>query len=435
MSNLRPFQIVTLAIFVVLAMVSIVLLSGFSPDRSEESAAYGDRVVIWGSFDARVFNEVIDELQNVDEGFDVVEYRQVDPRSFNNTFVNAVAEGNTPDLVLLPSSQLVFNRSKLLALSYDTVPERGFTDSYVDGAEIFARPDGVYALPLGVDPMVMYWNKDMFASNGLAQAPSTWEGVVSDVVPALTQRDSERRIQQSALAFGEVRNVQNAAEILLMLTLQSGSKMVYESNGQYQVGLNKSVSGTGLPPLEASVQFFTNFSNSNNQLYSWNRSQPLDRSAFVSGTLGLYFGYGSEVGGILRENPNLNFDMALVPQGAAATIRKTYGEFYGFAIPKATGNAQGAFAVASVLTNPEVSAVLTQELGIAPAQRSVVAASSNDPFRQIILSAALIARGWLDPNNTQTDTIFQDLIEDITSGRASVNNAMRDAEQKIQLAF
>ena len=90
--------------------------------------------------------------------------------------------------------------------------------------------------------------------------------------------------------------------------------MVTESNNRYVVELNKSVVANSLPPFETSVQFFTNFSNANNQLYSWNRQQQLDRNAFTGGDLAMYFGFGSEAAALLKQNPNLNFDMAPMPQ-------------------------------------------------------------------------------------------------------------------------
>lgn len=435
MTNLRPFQIALLALFAILAVVGIILLSGYAPSDSEEEQAYGDRVLIWGTLDAAVFRQVFDDIETQNKGFEVVEYRQIDQSTFNSVFVNAIAEGVPPDLVLLPSSELVKNRSKLLALSYDSVPLRSFKDTYVDAAEIFTRSDGVYALPLAVDPMVMYWNRDLFASNGLAQTPTSWEYIVSTVVPKITRRDNNRNILQSALAFGEVRNVRNAKEVLLLLALQSGSKMVYESNGQYVVEINTSAAGSGLPPLEAAVQFFTNFSNTNSSLYSWNRSQTLDRNAFASGDLALYMGYGSEASSLQRQNPNLNFDVASVPQGASATIRRTYGEVYGFAIPKAASNPQGAYLAANVLTQAETSDALSSSFGLASARRDVIAEGSSNSFRQVVLNSALIARSWLDPNTEATDTIFQDMIEDVTSGRESLSVAVRDGEQKVTLAF
>lgn len=433
--NLRPFQIVMLALFAILAVVGIILLSTFESNRQEEAQKYGAQVLIWGTLEERAFRNVIDEIENTDEGFAAVEYRQVDSRSFNDTLVTAIAEGRSPDLILLPSSELVRQRNRLIAISYEQYPLRDFKDINVDGAEIFALENGVYAVPLLVNPIVMFWNRDLFASNGLAQAPTSWEYIVDTVAPALTRTDSSRNVLQATLAFGEVRNVQNAKEMLLMLAMQAGSKLIYENQNRYVVELNSATSENGSPPLVAATQFYTSFSNSNSSLYNWNRSEPLDRNAFTSGELGMYFGFASELESILEQNPNLNFDMTAVPQGASATVKRTYGEFYGLAIPRASQNAAGAFAVAQVLADPQAASFLAESLGMAPVARTSVAGGSINPFRQVILSAALIARGWLDPNSAATDAAFQDMIEDVTSGRQSPSSSVADAEQRIRLAF
>lgn len=434
MANLRPFQIVMLAIFAVLAVIALFLLSGFSPSGEKERAKYGE-VEIWGTFDDSTFTQIIDDIENDDKGFELVVYREVSAGSFHDTFINAVAEGRSPDLVILPGTELVRERSKLIPISYETISARNFRDTYVDGAELFARPDGIFAVPLFVDPVVLYWNRDMFAAAGLGQAPTTWEYIVNSVIGKVTKRDNQRNILQSAIAFGEVNNVEQAKEMLLTLMMQSGSQLIYEEDGRYNVSLNKSVDTTSLPPLEATLQFFTSFSNSNNTLYSWNRSKQNDANAFLSEDLAMYFGYGSEANGILAKNPNLNFDMAPMPQGASATVRRTYGEFYGLAIPRAAGNSNGAFAVASVLASPQYATLLAESYDMTPVTRTAIASGTNDPFREILYGSALVARGWLDPNASASKTIFENMVGDITSGRENVSAAASEAEQKIRLAF
>jgi ABC-type glycerol-3-phosphate transport system substrate-binding protein len=435
MTNIRPFQIITLAIFVVLSILAVLLLSGYTPSSTEEQQRFGERVQIWGTLPSSAFSEILDNLRGSDKAFEVVNYTQIDERNFNNNFVNAVAEGRSPDLLLISNTQVINNRNKLLVTSYESFPLRNFKDTYVDGAEVFALVDGIYAFPLGVDPLVMYWNRDIFSANGFSGPPSTWEEVISSTVPTLTKRDNNRNVLQASLAFGEMRNVQNAKEIVLLLALQSGSRMIYEANNQYQVALNQSSLETGLPPLEAAVQFYTNFNNSNTSLYTWNRSQSLDRNAFVSGDLALYFGFGSELATISTQNPNLNFDVTVVPQGASATVQRTYGRFYGFAIPRASQNVAGAYAVAQAFVRPEVSSALNDSLGLAPVSRTTIAAGTADEFKSVIFRTALIARGWLDPNPVETKQIIEGIIEDVTSARKSISASVKDGEQKIRLSF
>ena len=123
----------------------------------------------------------------------------------------------------------------------------------------------------------------MFASVGLAQAPATWENLVVNVVPSITITDNNRNVIQSALAFGEFRNVTHAKDILMLLALQSGSKMVYENERGYVIDINQSTVPRARPPLEAALQFYTDFSNVNSPVYSWNRAMANDKNAFYRG--------------------------------------------------------------------------------------------------------------------------------------------------------
>ena len=434
MKNLRPFQIVLLAVFSVMALIALVLIGDYRPGETEEEQLYGSQVIIWGSLPAEAFTPVFNTLKDQNDNFKVVRYVEVDERNFNANLVNAIAEGRSPDLIVLPHQQLVGLRAKLLPIPYENISERQFRDSYIDGAEIFALRDGIYAFPFVVDPVIMYWNRDLFSGAGLAQPPTTWESLVGNVVPALTRRDSNRSILQSAIAFGEYRNVRNAAEVFAMLLLQSGSRMVEEGDRGYVVALNQGQQSSRAP-MDAALQFYTDFANANSPAYSWNRALAEDRSAFVAGDLALYFGLGSEVGLISDRNPNLNFDAALVPQGANATIRRTYGNFYGFAIPRASSNVSGAYAAGQTLSQAEVSLALSRELQMAPVHRSILGRGSNSAFEQIIFNAALISAGWLDPNPASTDGILQTMVEDVASNRARISEASGDAVDRITLSF
>ncbi len=435
MNTMRPFQIALLAFFGVLAIVALVVLSMYQANKSQEAQAYGSKVMVWGVLSQDTFKTVFQEIGKTDKPFNVVEYRQIPEESFDSELVNAIAEGRGPDLIVLKSDSLVQHRAKLLPIPYSSITERDFKDTYIDGAEIFARTDGVYGVPFAIDPMVVYWNRDLFSSNGIAQAPTSWESVVADVVPRLTVRDNSRNVQKSAVAFGEYGNVAHGKNLLMLLTLQSGSKMVVEQNSQYKVNLDEPLNEGARPPLQSAVEFYTDFSNVNSPLYSWNRAKPMDKDTFLAGDLGLYFGMGSEYQELADKNPNLNFDIAPVPQGVQATALRTSGDFYAFAIPRASTNVQGAYAVANVLATPGNANALVQSLRMAPVRRDLVAQGDENRFRAVILQSALIARAWLDPQATQSDSIFMKMIEDVSSNRARVAEAVGDAVDRLILAF
>jgi ABC-type glycerol-3-phosphate transport system substrate-binding protein len=436
LTSLRPFQIFLYGVFSILAIVAVFLLMGYETPGSTNSNQYGNRVVVWGPFPYEEANDVIEDITDQDPNFRVVSYEAIPPAQLGAELVNALAEGRSPDIVILPHTELVNQRSKLFPIPYDTggFSERDLRNRYIDGAELFALTDGVYGIPYLVDPLVMYWNRDLFATAAFAGPPQTWEQLVGNVTNALTIRDNSRNIVQSAVAFGEYSNIRNAVPVLSMLLMQAGSQLVEDTERGYFMALNEGIEG-GRPPMEASVQFYTEFANVSNPLYSWNRAREQDRLAFIAGDLALYFGFASEGVELLERNPNLNFDMTIPPQGANATIRRTYGTFYSLVIPRGSQNPQGALAAARVMASPEHSLAMALATDVAPASRPALQASVTDPFVQVAFQAALFARGWLSPSPQATAAAIETMIEEVNSNRSRVSSAVGDAVSRIRMAY
>lgn len=431
---MRPFQIILFAIFGALALGGLLMFAAFRGfDREADPLRAG--VTIWGPLDQGAFNEILGQISGDDERWGLVRYTEQDPRTFSDTLINAIAEGNGPDLVLIPHDLLVTQAAKLTPISYEDLSVREFRDAFVEGAEVFLFPSGVYGIPLAVDPLLMYWNRDIFASARLAYPPRTWEEMVLTTVPAVTVRRDNNDIARSALAFGEYANVQNAKAVLLMLMLQAGSQLVEITNNNFLVRLNTG-SGTEVStPADSAVRFFTQFANPATVTYSWNRGMPRDRDAFLAEDLALYFGFGSEFGALKDGNANLNFDVAPVPQGDDVSDQKGYGTMYAFSIPKASKNPQGAYEVAMRLTLGDANDALVRRLGLAPARRDLIELTSGSAVGDVVYRSALITRAWLDPNPLQSDNVFKEMIEAVTSGRTKVSEAIENATYKLQKAF
>jgi ABC-type glycerol-3-phosphate transport system substrate-binding protein len=432
--NIRPFEIALIAGFVIAAVIGIIVLTSYKGADAVNDKIYGNSVVIWGTFDNEPFDQFLYNLSDVNKALKVVQYKKIDPRNFNATLLNAIADGNPPDIVVLPHELLVTYRSKLLPITYETFPERTFRDTYIDGADIFMRSDGIYGIPFAVDPLVMYWNKDIFSSSGLSQPPKTWESLLSQTLEAVVRSNDELEISQSAVALGEYSNVEHAKEILSMLLLQAGSTLVEEGKDGYAVTLDKSQSNS-LPPGDAALNFYTQFVMPGKEYYSWNRSKQSDRKEFLGGTLALYFAPASERKNLERDNANLNFDTAPVPQGEGVTTARTYGDFFAFAIPRTSKNIQGAYGVATLLANAQNSQVLTDAYDFAPVQRSLYTGGSSDPHKDIAYKAALTAHGWLDPDPGETSMIFRKMIEDLTSGKVRLHDIIIDAVGELKALF
>ena len=157
----------------------------------------------------------------------------------------------------------------------------------------------------------------------------------------MNQQTSAQTVTKSLIALGTYENIENARAILSLLFMQAGYKMSERSESGYRSDLMDVRSGMlGASPAESALNFYTEFANPTKTVYSWNRSLPNNRQAFLAGDVALYLGFASERAGLAEANPNLDFDMATTPNPGTATTRMTYGKAYAFAIPRASKNAQ-----------------------------------------------------------------------------------------------
>jgi len=434
--KLRPFELTLVVIFSCLALFALVFLSGYkgSPGGGDGEVVVGS-VEIWGTLPQQPIIDVLDQLSDQDESYKRVSYRYLSPEVFDDTLTRALADDNGPDLVLISHEKLVEVRRRIQPVSFDFYSIRDIRNNYLDGAQVFALDDGLYAYPIAVDPLMMYWNTDILATEGFLDPPRTWEELVNSMFPRLIERASDRTILRSVVAMGESSNIRNSFGIISSLLIQGGTEGVtIGDNGNYQIKLRVSTNGSG-DPLRSAVDFYTRFSKPSNALYSWNRSFTEDRQKFVSGELALYFGYGSEGPLMERINPNLNFDIAEIPQGANASVRRTYGRFYGLAMMKSSDNEAGASAVMGSLGSANVSNRIAVENDMVPATRSFVSAGSNDTYGRLTYQSAPIALAWLNPSLPATEPIFDTMTRDINENRQEVDGAISDAMQRLKSEY
>lgn len=376
--KLRPFELALVIIFVLFAFVALFVLKIIDPpsnSSSSELVTIGT-VSIWGTLPGNGINQILSELAEENEAYNNVTYRYFRPSDFDSALLSALADGVGPDLILVSQEKLVEMRRRIQPVS---IPKVDFGNLYLDGASVFYMSDGVYGLPIAVDPLMMYWNKDILTNKGYLNPPQTWENLVNIMFPELISRDFDRTINRSVVAMGEYSNIRNAFGIISALMIQGGSELVAEDkDGNYVIKLQSAPGGSD--PLFSAADFYTKFSKPSNTLYSWNRSLAEDRFLFTSEDLVFYFGYGSEGREIENSNPNLNFAIAEIPQGATATVRRTYGKFYALSLLKSSDNFTGAGNLMNLLGGENIATRIAIASNMAPAHRSTVNLGSDDDF-------------------------------------------------------
>ncbi len=428
MSN---FKTILTAVFAVCIVVGLGVFA-LSKANSGASVAH---VTVWGTVSDAVFQEALRASSIAKSKTLILSYFQKDPTTFDASFVNALAEGTGPDIVLLREDSIYKNKSKLFTIPYANISQRTFKDTFIEGGEIFLYPDGVVALPFMIDPLVMYWNRDLFTNNLIAEPPKFWDqfyvtGTTTSLIDAITRRDASANITQSALAFGEWDNVTNAKEIVSLLLLQAGTPIIAQtSNGLTSVLVAQF--DYPITPGSAALNFYTQFSNPTAQTYTWNRALPLSLNFFLSGNLATYVGFASELLSIQQKNPNLNFDVTYVPQIRKTPKKIDFAHMYALSIVKQSKSISSAFLAINALTESSAVDAVGKITNLPPVRRNLLSNLPSDAFRAVFYNSAILSHAWIDPNPSATTNIFRDMINGITSGRMRISESLSVANDSL----
>lgn len=432
-STPSTFQLVVIAIFILLGIIGVIVFAGLGGINSEKIPT----AIIWGTVSDNDFNEMI-RLVNAEKPQVSVTYVQKNPERFQEEFINAIAEENGPDVVLLTDDLLYSQAGKLMVIPYTTYDQRDYSDTYLNAADHFMTTGGILGVPFSSDPMVMYYNRSMLATAGIAEPPKLWKDLET-LVPKVVKINETKGITKAAIALGEARNVTNAKEILVTMLMQTGNPVTtYDATTQSvraiidNPGLNGTPSEDIASPGESILRFYTTFSNPADPLYTWSRSMPTSKQSFLAGDLALYIGYASEYQQIKLENPNLDFDVATIPQNTE-NYNATYGKITAFSIVKRPRNAQDAFNVILKLTENPSQKIWADISKMPPVRKDLLSIPMNDKFLSVFYKAAIQSKTWFDPDPAYSSLIFQDMIESVTTGLTPASDAVTTAKQRLDL--
>ncbi len=425
------FQTILLIVFIIGFVVAVAIFSGiFSSSTAKTSTTPTGNVVVWGVLPSSEMQKYVDDFNSNSYGY-TLSYSQHNPDTFYQELITMLADGQSPDLVLINSEQYSQLSTKLYTIPFSAYTERQFKDTNIDGAQLFLSATGVGALPLLVDPMVVYYNKDILASRNFLVPPTTWDDLQA-AVPVLTKRDARQQITQSTIAMGQTTNVSHFRDILSTLFLQTGNTIVANK----QVTLTSSGGAFEVPPTVEALNFYTSFSNPTTNNYTWNSSLSDSLQNFLAGKSAFYIGRASELFTIQSQNPNLNFDVTKMFQSSGTARAVTYGSFISVGIMAKAPNAVAAYAAASQMASSANVDVLSKKFSLPPVRRDLLQLAQSNPYVSVFFQSALSAFSWPDPNPASTSVIFRDMINNVNSNTAdtqtAISNATRDLQSTIQ---
>lgn len=422
------FQGILFGVFGLGALIGLFVFATYSSNRSGGDTV--GTVVIWGILPKADMQNVLTAATQAEALLKNVSYVQKDSATLANDLATAIATGSAPDLILASQEELHSLAKFIVPIPESTLPASTFTNSFIGEGKLFASSNGYYGVPFLVDPLVLFSNRTILSSNGIAKPPSTWEALIG-LVPNVAILSPARQITRGLIALGSYDNVHNARGILSALFIQTGIPVSsYSSGGVLSANLGEN-SASDAPSGESVLGFYTQFADPSKVSYTWNASMSDSQQEFLAGDLALYLGYASEARFFKAANSNLDFIVTPLPQLATANVKSAYGLVYAFMIPRGAKNASGAYNAAALFTNSVEQSVAASAAGLAPAVLSELETVPADPTAAVAYAEALYTKGWLSPAPVDTDRIFSSMITDVISGRSTLSTALTSAERSL----
>jgi len=250
-------------------------------------------------------------------------------------------------------------------------------------------------------------------------------------VKSLTKVDEFGDIQQAGASIGTAKNINRAVDVLYLLMLQNGTKMVDdEKTAATFDGENTTSDGESyIPGLDALI-FYTDFANPKKTIYTWNRSMPFSIDAFVEEKAAMMFNYAYYNEVIKSKAPKMNYGIASVPQIEGSPKRYDYSNYWGWVVSNASDKKDASWDFLTFLAKQESVKSYCETTGRPASRRDVVNDQLQNPDQKIFAQQALTAQSWYQADPSTIESIFTDMIESVALGEKEAKKALDDGVSK-----
>lgn len=419
-------------------LAALVLLAGFGcKTTSEEQAAEGlepVEIVIWSLWDEQeIFNPVLGEYSKLHPNVKF-DYKKFTFEEYEQAVVDALASGKGPDIWLIHHTWLPKHIEKLSPMTEGIMSAFEYSDTFVDVAyDDFVVDNQIYGIPLSVDTLALYYNKDLFNTAALTGPPSTWQEFKDDV-RALANIDEFGDIQQAGAALGTSRNVNRAVDILYLLMIQNGTEMTDDNHTQALFNQSATTSdGEQYVPGQDALVFYTDFANPKKTIYTWNPTLSYSTDAFIEEKTAMMFSYSYQDEIIKGKAPRMNYGIAPAPQIQGSSKRYDFANYWGFVVSNSSDNKEIAWDALTFLGKQENVKAYVETTKRPASRRDVLNEQLQDPDLKVFAEQALSAQSWHQVNPGQIEAIFSDMIEKVALGELEAEKALGDTTDRVNV--
>lgn len=363
-----------------------------------------------------VFDDV-DALQTqidkykADRPYLTINLKQLRAEELYPRLLEALAEDKGPDIISVRNRWMRFYQPKLSAMpafvpdatvrvEKTTLGTQTIVDTptvnlpsalqidkeYVQAVKNDVIMDGkIYGLPLSLENMALFYNKDLLDQAGVAEPPKNWEDF-QKAVKKLTKFDKKSgRILQSGANLGTGSNIPGFEDLLYILFKQSSISFT-DKNG--------SAIFQNQPSQAISVMnFYTDFANPARDTYTWNEDMENALDKFVNGSLAFFFGYSYHYPVIKARAPQLN--VSILPMLQLNPEQPVnVANYWVQTVLEKSKNKNESWALLNYLAHSKATKEYLDQSGRPSALRTYLASQLDVPELSPFVSQALVSDSW-----------------------------------------
>lgn len=447
---------------VILGLLFVFILStGFgckTVDKETQKAMEPITLTYWRVFDdSDAFEEIINNYKLIHPNI-TINYRKLRYEEYENELLNALAEDRGPDIISIHNTWIRRYQNKIvpmpsvITLAYpvekgsikkEVVPElrtsrtptlKELKDTFVDVVygDVVLDDNQIYALPLSVDTLALFYNRDLLNNAGIIQAPQYWNKTFQQDVKKLTRQDPLQGIVQSGIAMGGSNNIERFSDILSVLMMQNGATMMEGKQVLFNM-IPAATKNTNYNPGLEALRFYIDFSNPGKEVYSWNEDLSNSITLFTSGKLAMMFGYSYHLPIIKAQAPKLNFSVSKLPQIEGSPVEVNFANYWVEAVSKKSKHQEAAWDFILFATKAEQVKSYLDKTNKPTALRALVPEQRNDNEIGVFADQVLTAKSWYKGKDPiAAETALAEMIEAAKKNLDKIMDALNAGASKVQ---
>jgi len=411
----------------------------------------------WGVFDnPEDLQTIISDYKKIHPNI-TVNYRKLRFAEFEIELLDALAEDRGPDIISLHNTWVPKYLSKLSPLpkktkmAFEVIQKSlGFKEetlievrenisitppqlknTFIDVVyDDVVKSNEIYGLPLSVDTLVLFYNRDLLNNAGIPLPPNDWL-TLQENVKALTYQNQDGDLAQSGIALGTADNIERGVDILSLLMMQNGAQMTID--GQVTFGLVP----PGFPdksynPGPEAIKFYTDFANPSKEVYTWNEKFPNSIEAFAQGQVAMIFGYNYHIPYLeTKRQGKLNYGITSIPQ-IEGRPEVNLANYWVQSVSEKSKHANEAWDFIQFISGKTEAKKYLKKTAKPTALRTLIEDQINDDQLKVFADQLLTAKSWYQGDNAPAaENALNEMITSINKG-AKLKESIQLATQKIQ---